>query len=224
MGHVRETIFTCSALGFGVSCLGQGDPQTIMYADLGPNNQRVKQGSGSGLNGVLRWNYGMPDVGTCRETFEGGNHFRWFMQRSRHGTAYFLATSLEQSLSNLHNVQTDGYNRGRDQVVNIATQPGGIEWKGNKFQATVAWIEPGRLMNATSQNISHAEMALPDQPIVDGRIAVLYVHTIARNYGQAYVVFTHHSGAADGAMGPLDPALVSLCLLGWGLIVFLQLF
>jgi len=174
-----------------VSCLGQGDSQTIMYANLGPGNTHVKQGSGSGLNGVLRWNYAMPEVGTCRETFQGGGHFRWFMQNSRNGTAYFLAASLEQSLSNLHNIETDGYNRGRDQVVNIATKPGGIEWKGNKFNATVSWIDAGILMNATSQNISHPEMSLPGKPVVDGRIAVLYVHTIARNFEDTYVASTH---------------------------------
>ena len=44
MGHVRMGRLTRSALGFGVSCLGQGDPQTIMYANLGPNNRQVKQG------------------------------------------------------------------------------------------------------------------------------------------------------------------------------------
>ncbi|KAL4402684.1 hypothetical protein ACI68E_000456 [Malassezia pachydermatis] len=152
-----------------------------MYANLGERNPAVKQGSGYGLNGVLRWNYGMPEVGTCRESLEGGNHFRWFVQESPKGNAIFLAPSLEQSLANLHNIQVDGYNRGRDQIVQIATNPNGITWEGNTFNATVTWIEPGRLMNATSANISHAEMAAPGQPVVDGRVAVLYVQTITRS-------------------------------------------
>lgn len=192
-----------------MSCLGQGDPQTVMYANLGPGNEQVKQGSGSGLNGVLRWNYGMPEVGTCRETFEGGGHFRWFMQNSPQGTAYFLAASLEQSLSNEHKLQTDGYNRGRDQIVTIATQPDGIEWRGNRFNATVAWIDAGILMNATSQNISHADMSLPDKPVVDGRIAVLYVHTIARNHGDEYVYVDDTAAPTMALSAGQAPALFS---------------
>jgi len=65
--------------------------------------------------------------------------------------------------------------------VRIATQENGIEWEGNVFNATVKWIEAGRLMNATSKNISHAEMANKDQPVVAGRVAVLYVNTVKRS-------------------------------------------
>ena len=152
-----------------------------MYADLGYLNHHVKQGSASGMNGVLRWNYGSPDIGTCRESISGGNPIRWFRQRIGTTTSIFLTVSYEQSLANLHNLQRDGYNRGRDDVVRIATQENGIEWEGNVFNATVKWIEAGRLMNATSKNISHAEMANKDQPVVDGRVAVLYVNTVKRS-------------------------------------------
>lgn len=173
-----------TALGFGVSCLGQGDSQTIMYANLGNGNRNVKQGSESGLNGVLRWNYGFPDVGTCKESIVGGSHFRWFTQRLHMDRSIFISVSLEQSLENLHNIERDGYNRGRDDVIERATNPDGIEWEGNKFRATVQWIDSGILMNATSNNISHAEMAAKGQPVVDGRVAVLYIQTIARSDGE----------------------------------------
>ena len=102
-----------------------------MYADLGYLNHHVKQGSASGMNGVLRWNYGSPDIGTCRESISGGNHIRWLRQRIGTTTSIFLTVSYEQSLANLHNLQRDGYNRGRDDVVRIATQENGIEWEGN---------------------------------------------------------------------------------------------
>lgn len=180
-----------TALGFGVSCLGQGDPQTVMYANLGNGNRNIKQGSGSGLNGVLRWNYGYPDVGTCKQSITGGNHFRWFQQRSNTNKSIFIAASLEQSLENLHNIQRDGYNRGRDDVIEIATKPDGVEWKGNKFRATVQWIGPGILMNATSKNISHPEMAAKRQPVVDGRVAVLYIQTLARSDGESENAAVH---------------------------------
>ena len=180
-----------TALGFGVSCLGQGDSQTVMYANLGDWNRNVKQGSESGLNGVLRWNYGFPDVGTCKESIVGGNHFRWFQQRLHKDRSIFIAASLEQSLENLHNIERDGYNRGRDDVIERATNPDGIEWEGNKFRATVQWIDSGILMNATSSNISHPEMAAKGQPVVDGRVAVLYIQTIARSDGEPPNAATH---------------------------------
>ena len=69
-------------------------------------------------------------------------------------------------------------------MIERATNPDGIEWKGNKFRATVQWIDSGILMNATSNNISHAEMAAKGQPVVDGRVAVLYIQTIARSDGE----------------------------------------
>lgn len=206
-----------TALGFGVSCLGQGDPGTIMYADLGANNRDVRQGSLSGLNGVLRWNYGLPNVGTCRETFSGGNHFRWFMQGSKNGTAFFLAPSFEQSLANLHNVETDGYNRGRDQIVDLATQPGGIAWAGNHFTGTVEWIEAGRLLNATSEHISHADMALPGQPMIDGRVAVLYVKTLERANMQ-YTQQADQSGAASAAPVRSRPSMMT-----WAVVLALMM-
>lgn len=176
-----HTTADSSALGFGVSCLGQGDPQTVMYANLGRGNERVRQGSESGMNGVLRWNYGMPDMGTCKQSISGGNHFRWFVQKHDGVDSIFLAASDSQSLANGHRIITDGYNLGRDRIVGNATKKGGIEWKGNKFNATVKWIKPGILMNATSQNISHADMAAEGKPVVDGRVAVLYIHTVERN-------------------------------------------
>jgi hypothetical protein len=29
---------------------------------------------------VIRWDYGDPTLGTCKETIQGGNHFRYWMQ------------------------------------------------------------------------------------------------------------------------------------------------
>ncbi|WFD01557.1 hypothetical protein MOBT1_000225 [Malassezia obtusa] len=114
------------------TALGQGDDESFMYTNLGKENPNVRQGSMSGNNGVLRWNYGIPSVGTCRETIQGGNHFRW---------------------------DSDLY--------------AGIEWKGNRFNATVRWVEAGRLLNATSENINHPEVAPPNGTAIDGRVAVL---------------------------------------------------
>lgn len=147
-----------------------------MYADLGSEARGVRQGSASGGNGVLRWNFGMASVGTCQETFVGGNHFRWFVQNTRAaGTAIFLAASLEESLNLGHIVQSNGYDRGRDEIVQQATKAGGIEWGGHSYNATVAWVPAGALLNATSEGINHPEVALPNATAQDGRVAVLNV-------------------------------------------------
>ncbi|WFD43204.1 hypothetical protein MPSI1_001859 [Malassezia psittaci] len=173
-----------TALGFGVSCLGQGNSEGFMYANLGTENPNVRQGSLSGNNGVMRWNYGLPEIGTCRETIQGGNHFRWFTQHTRQaGTAIFIASSIELGLDSAHSVSSNGYNLGRDSIVELATDKNGIEWEGNKFNASVKWVEAGRLLNATSENINHPEVAPTNGTAIDGRVAVLYVNTIKRNYG-----------------------------------------
>ncbi|PKI84472.1 hypothetical protein MVES1_001899 [Malassezia vespertilionis] len=170
-----------TALGFGVSCLGQGDDDSFQYANLGKGNENVKQGSLSGNNGVLRWNYGLPSVGTCRETIEGGNHMRWFMQRTKNGTAIFLASSYEKGLDQHHTIEPNGYNRGRDDIVGIATRPEGVEWNGFKYNASAEWIPAGRLLNATSEGINHPDVAPPNGTAIDGRVALLKVNTLQKN-------------------------------------------
>ncbi|WFD31015.1 hypothetical protein MSPP1_002044 [Malassezia sp. CBS 17886] len=202
-----------TALGFGVSCLGQGDNSSFQYADLGAGNMNVRQGSVSGNNGVMRWNYGMPSVGTCKETVVGGNHFRWFQQHSSNGTAMFLATSFEEPLSQQHTVQKDGYNRGRDNVVQIATQPNGVEWQGNEYNATVAWVPAGRLLNATSKGINHPEVAPKGGTAIDGRVAVLNVTMIRSSDG----------AQASDAMLPYSPPFAVIGLLAILTIFFLGL-
>lgn len=46
---------------------------------------------------TLRWNYGDPTLGTCKETIQGGNHFRYWIQNGKNGNsgAIFLAASYE---------------------------------------------------------------------------------------------------------------------------------
>ena len=100
-----------TSVNFGVSCLGQANGSN-QYANLGNGNQT--QGTGDGNNGVLRWNYGDPYIGTCKETFIGGNHFRWFKQEST--GAFFLAASVELDLNNGHMIALNGYNDGRDEL------------------------------------------------------------------------------------------------------------
>ena len=100
-----------TSINFGVSCLGQANG-TAQLANLGDGRGNVTQGTDNGDNGVLRWNYYDPYIGTCRETFEGGNHFRWWKQAET--DAYFFAASEELDLAQFHMIALNGYNLGRD--------------------------------------------------------------------------------------------------------------
>lgn len=49
---------------------------------------------------VIRYDYGDPSLGTCQETIQGGNHFRYWVQNGpqRNSGAVFMAASAEHSL------------------------------------------------------------------------------------------------------------------------------
>lgn len=38
---------------------------------------------------VIRWNYGDPQLGSCTETIEGGNHFRFWVQNGKEAQRWF---------------------------------------------------------------------------------------------------------------------------------------
>jgi len=112
------------AIGFNVECLGLhlGNPQS---ANLGDGRGDVNETE------VLRESFGIPGIGTCLESLEGGNHFRVFPQA---GTgALFLAVSKEQDVSESHNIVPDGYNIGRDLLVAgaLGKKTG---WDSTKFE------------------------------------------------------------------------------------------
>ncbi len=83
----------------GEECLGQ---------HLGTDQQA---NLGDGLGNVteieeLRWNGGNPYIGTCRETFEGGLHLRYWVQNTT--GAYFMAVSVEEDLASGHDIVLNG--------------------------------------------------------------------------------------------------------------------
>ncbi|EST08163.1 hypothetical protein PSEUBRA_002248 [Kalmanozyma brasiliensis GHG001] len=165
-----------TSINFGVSCLGNVNGSN-QYANLGDGYGIREQGNYDGGNGVLRWNYGDPTFGTCKESIEGDNHFRWFLQNgtSAFSGAIFIAASMEESAALGHMIQTDGYNRGRDYIVGNATRNATTSYQGFVWKTEVEWIEAGVLLNATSEGINHPQIALPGQPVQDGRVALLTV-------------------------------------------------
>ena len=63
----------------------------------------------------MRWDYGDVQTGTCKESVDGGNHFRYWVQNGtdENSGAYFLAASYEKSAKENHDIVVNGYNIAR---------------------------------------------------------------------------------------------------------------
>ncbi|PKI82622.1 hypothetical protein MVES1_003795 [Malassezia vespertilionis] len=108
-------------------------------------------------------------VGSCWESLAGGNHFRVWRQNGTEADtgAWFLAVSKEENVAHKHTIVPNGYDIGRDLLVQAATK--GSELFGKRYTASVDWQE-GLLAegaNSINHNIS-----------IDGRVAVLTVQRV----------------------------------------------
>lgn len=134
-----------------------GDTQS---ANLGDGDGNVTQVA------VLRWDYGDPYVGSCKETFNGGLHLRYWQQN---GTkAFFLAVSVEMDEAKGHDIVPDGYNLGRDELVGNVTQTsvesrnvttastfsGQTSYGNYTYQTDVTYVA-GLLQNSSSESKRH---------------------------------------------------------------------
>ncbi|KAJ4483931.1 hypothetical protein J3R30DRAFT_143294 [Lentinula aciculospora] len=148
-------IYYANAIGFSYECLGIhiGNPQ---QANLGDGRGWVNQ------TAVIREDYGNSELGTCKESLIGGNHFRVYPQQ---GTcALFLAVSIEENASTNHNIAANGYDAGRDALV--AGAIGERQFNGVKYMTTAETIEG--LLPVGSQGINH-DIA------IDGKVVLLTV-------------------------------------------------
>jgi len=174
-GHSDPNVLTheglqnyAKSIGFSNECLGlhMGD---LHSADLG-------DGLGRRLEQFLARERYFPVWGTCWESIVGGNHFRAWKQngtgigdgmgdgdRPASG-AWFLAVSKEQYVGDNHHIVPDGYNIGRDFLVERALKGG--KWKGTAWRAEVEWSED--LLEAGKDGVNHGIEQ-------DGRVAILTV-------------------------------------------------
>ncbi|KAG7090856.1 hypothetical protein E1B28_009938 [Marasmius oreades] len=150
------------AIGFSTECFGVhiGDPQT---ANLGDGNGALPQ------TVELRQDYGDSDVGTCLESLIGGNHFRVFRQDGPNANsgALFLAVSHEESVADSHTISSDGYNQGRDQLVQNAV--GQTSFNGVNYSTTMRTIDGLLPIGATGINHGIA---------IDGSVTLLTVNIV----------------------------------------------
>ncbi|GAA6056735.1 hypothetical protein JCM3770_005871 [Rhodotorula araucariae] len=146
------------SLGLWEECanLHIGDPQE---ADLGDGKGWEKE---LFVMRESRW----PFVGSCLESVTGGNHFRAYKQNGTDANsgAWFLAVSKEVDWRGNHKIAHNGYNAGRDLLVDKAT--GGTRYLGRSWEAQVEWVEG--LLEPGNRGIAHGIAQ-------DGRVAVLTV-------------------------------------------------
>ncbi|KNZ73158.1 hypothetical protein J132_00993, partial [Termitomyces sp. J132] len=146
------------SIGFSHECLGLhiGD---LHEADLG-------DGDGRKLEQYLARQYYFPIWGTCWESLAGGNHFRAWKQNGTDANsgAWFLGVSKEEDSSKNHKIVPNGYNIGRDFLVDRATSV--TRWKGKWWKAEVEWRDD--LLESGSEGVNHGIAQ-------DGLVAVLTV-------------------------------------------------
>ncbi|TDL22554.1 hypothetical protein BD410DRAFT_788372 [Rickenella mellea] len=135
------------SLGFSQECLGihSGTPQTANLGDgHGATNQVTE----------LRQDYGDAGLGTCLESLLGGNHLRMWRQNgpSANSGALFLAVSAEKTIFDKHTIASNGYNKGRDTLVNSATG-GRTSFGGVRYSATVQSVTG--LISPGSAGVNH---------------------------------------------------------------------
>lgn len=176
------------SFGFSTECLGQhaGSDQA---ADLGDGNGYLNE------TAVIRWDYGDANLGTCQETVEGGNHFRYWIQngQSADSGAIFMATSYEMPIAEQHNIVVNGYNLGRDWLVGNATSQSTIlptanltntstysgQTSFNNFTYTTTATYVSGLLQNSSTGINHYEsVAVNGLNAIDGLVAVLTIRVV----------------------------------------------
>ncbi|KAI0269996.1 hypothetical protein BC834DRAFT_864426 [Gloeopeniophorella convolvens] len=206
------------SLGFAGECLGQhagGDQEANVGDGRGYQNETA----------VMRWDYGNPTLGTCQETIEGGNHFRYWPQTGGEANsgAIFMALSYELPDALQHDIIFNGYNLARDwlvgnataqssiiptaNVTNTTTYSGQTSFGGYVYQTDVQYVS-GFLSN-TSDGINHfASVGANGTSATDGLVALLNVKILTSPQGSS-----KKSSAQPSAWPPLLPSLVAFLAL-----------
>ncbi|KAK7037259.1 hypothetical protein VNI00_011250 [Paramarasmius palmivorus] len=176
------------SLDFGGECLGQHSG----------SDQQVNLGDGNGYKNqtaVMRYNYQDPQLGTCKESIQGGNHFRYWVQDGSQANtgAIFMAASYEKPIAENHDIVSNGYNLGRDYIIgnitgsaiptlnltNQTTYTGTTQAGGYTYESHVQYLT-GLLPN-TSDNINHNwSVMTPEINACDGFVAVIEVRITER--------------------------------------------
>ncbi|KAI0079450.1 hypothetical protein K474DRAFT_1591997 [Panus rudis PR-1116 ss-1] len=154
------------SIGFSTECLG------LHYGHLHEAN--LGDGLGRKQEHYLARQAYFPIAGTCWESVRGGHHFRAWRQNGTLADSgawfvgcvfSFFGFALDSSRN--HKIDIDGYNKGRDYLVERAIS--GSHYNGMWWKAEVEWREG--LMQRGKKGVNHG---IP----TDGRVAILTVHRL----------------------------------------------
>ncbi|KAI0276793.1 hypothetical protein BGY98DRAFT_983817 [Russula aff. rugulosa BPL654] len=204
------------SFGFAGECLGQHSG----------SDQEGNLGDGHGyLNetAVIRYDYGDPTLGTCKETVEGGNHFRYWTQSgsSANSGAVFMAVSYELPEQLGHDIIFNGFNLARDWLIgnattqssliptttltNGTTYSGQTSYGGYVYQTNVQYVS-GYLSN-TSNGINHfLSVGANGTNACDGLVALMNVQILTNTVSGS----SKTSSARPHAQSSLFPTFVIL--------------
>lgn len=177
------------SIGFASECLGQhsGSDQA---ANLGDGHGYLNE------TAVIRWDYGDPTLGTCKETVQGGNHFRYWTQTGSDANsgAVFIATSYELPEALSHDIISNGYNLGRDWLIgnataqssliptadltNATTFSGQTSYGGYVYQNSVEYVS-GFLTNSSDGINHYLSVGTNGTNAADGLVALLTVKILS---------------------------------------------
>ncbi|KAF9560886.1 hypothetical protein CPC08DRAFT_689520 [Agrocybe pediades] len=146
------------SLGYSEECLG------LHYGNL--HDADLGDGDGRKTELFLARQYYFPVWGTCWESLAGGHHFRAWKQNGTmaNSGAWFIGASKEYDSSKRHTIVPNGYNIGRDWLVERAVKGG--RYKGRWWKAEVEWRSD--LIEEGKKGVNHGIAQ-------DGRIAILTV-------------------------------------------------
>ncbi|KAJ7256816.1 hypothetical protein B0H12DRAFT_1232720 [Mycena haematopus] len=125
------------SIGYAKECMGLHMGH-IHLANLGDGDGRKPEAL------LFRQHYRMPGWGTCWESVAGGHHFRAWRQNGTEGNsgAWFLGASKEEDSRRGHTIVANGYNLGRDWLVERALE-GSELWVRQGHGGTPEYWVPG---------------------------------------------------------------------------------
>ncbi|KZP18934.1 hypothetical protein FIBSPDRAFT_911537 [Athelia psychrophila] len=177
------------SIGFSSECLGQheGSDQAV---DLGDGHGYQLTRVSGNETAVIRWDYGDPSLGTCKETIQGGNHFRYWVQDGPNANsgAVFMALSYEEPIASadwfIGNATAQGSLINSTTLTNTSTFSGSTQYGGYTYQNTIQYIS-GLLPN-TSEGINHnITVGVNGASACDGLVALIDVKITSKPAGSS---------------------------------------
>ncbi|KAJ7367367.1 hypothetical protein DFH08DRAFT_837302 [Mycena albidolilacea] len=122
------------SIGYARECMGLHMGH-IHLANLGDGDGRKPEAL------LFRQHYRVPGWGTCWESIAGGHHFRAWRQNGTEGNsgAWFLGASKEEDSRRSHTIVANGYNLGRDWLVEQALA-GSELWIWDGGESPAFWV------------------------------------------------------------------------------------